>query len=28
VLDMYAGIARGNRGLWPLARMLPAVLSG
>jgi acyl-CoA reductase-like NAD-dependent aldehyde dehydrogenase len=28
VLDMYAGLARGKRGLWPLARMLPAVLSG
>jgi acyl-CoA reductase-like NAD-dependent aldehyde dehydrogenase len=26
--DVYASIAGGGRGLWPLVRMLPAVLSG
>lgn len=28
LIDMYAAIARGNSGLWQLARMLPAVLRG
>jgi len=28
LVDVYAGIAAGGRGLWPLVRMLPAVLSG
>jgi acyl-CoA reductase-like NAD-dependent aldehyde dehydrogenase len=28
LIDVYAGIAQGGRGLWPLARMLPAVFNG
>jgi acyl-CoA reductase-like NAD-dependent aldehyde dehydrogenase len=28
LVDVYAGMARGGRGLWPLARMLPAVMTG
>jgi acyl-CoA reductase-like NAD-dependent aldehyde dehydrogenase len=28
LVDVYAGIAQGGRGLWPLVRMLPAVFSG
>jgi acyl-CoA reductase-like NAD-dependent aldehyde dehydrogenase len=28
LLDSYAGIARGGRGLWPIVRMVPAVLAG
>lgn len=28
LIDMYGAIARGNSGLWQLARMLPAVLRG
>ena len=28
LVDVYAGIAQGGRGLWPLARLLPAVLTG
>lgn len=28
LLDSYASIARGGRGLWPIVRMVPAVLSG
>jgi len=28
LVDVYASIASGGRGLWPLARMLPAVFTG
>jgi len=28
LVDVYASVARGGRGLWPLARMLPAVVTG
>jgi hypothetical protein len=28
LVEVYASIAAGKRGLWPLARMLPAVLTG
>jgi acyl-CoA reductase-like NAD-dependent aldehyde dehydrogenase len=28
VVDVYAAIARGGGGLWPLVKMLPAVLAG
>lgn len=28
LVEVYARVAHGGRGLWPLARMLPAVLSG
>jgi len=28
VVDVYTALARGRSGLWPLARMLPAVVSG
>jgi hypothetical protein len=28
LLDAYAAIAAGRSGLWPLAKMLPAVLAG
>jgi acyl-CoA reductase-like NAD-dependent aldehyde dehydrogenase len=28
LVDVYACIAQGGRGLWPLARMLPAVFTG
>jgi hypothetical protein len=27
-VDVYASIARGGVGLWPLMRMLPKVLAG
>ena len=28
VVDIYAALARGGSGLWPLIKMLPAVLAG
>ncbi len=28
LVDVYASMARGSRGVWPLLRMLPAVFSG
>ncbi len=28
VIDIYASLARGGSGLWPLVKMLPAVLAG